>query len=432
MTDANEAQPVRLNLLLLDDEKDILYGIERLLKNEYRIITFSKGQDALDYLKENPVDLIMSDMRMPSMDGVEFLAKSREIQQEPIRLLLTGYSDMEATVKIINDGGVYTYIGKPWDDQELKMTLSKAAEHYTLRKEAKQLSTRLVTANKELAQFNKSLEEKVSQRTIALVASKEKLQLALKNQQNLFQDILDMMSSTIEYRTGVGAGHVKRIALQCRAVAIHSGFDDIVCKRIYLCALLYEIGKVGLTDEVLRKTKLNGESVDSELAAHPIIGAKIIGRVKRFASLTENILHQDENYDGTGVPDHLLGEAIPIGARIIRIVKDFDDLVTGKENKQYMSTVEARKWLTSRADIWYDKKVMQVFFSILSDRNNNDEEMEYSVGIESLKIGDTLIEDLVVNGNVMVKEGQQVNTSMIKNLSNYEVTHNLKLTLFVR
>ena len=172
----------------------------------------------------------MSDMRMPNMDGAEFLTKSREIQPQAIRLLLTGYSDMESTIQAINEGGVYTYIAKPWDNDGLKLTLEKAADHYNLRKEAKQLSANLMLANKELDGFNKSLEQKVADRTKALEASKEKLQGALKTQQSLLQDVLEMMSSTIEYRTGVGSGHTRRIALQCKAIAAHLGFDEVLCR----------------------------------------------------------------------------------------------------------------------------------------------------------------------------------------------------------
>jgi response regulator RpfG family c-di-GMP phosphodiesterase len=431
MTQQNEMEASQLTLLLLDDEQDILNALKRLLRKMFTLVTFTQGQAALDYLQDNTVDLIISDMRMPNMDGAEFLAKSRNLHPETMRLLLTGYSDMDSTIKAINDGGVYCYIGKPWDNDALKMTLDKAAEHYCLKKEAKKLGENLLAANKELESFNKSLEKKVTERTSALESSKQKLQGSLKTQKSLLQDVLEMMSSTIEYRTGVGSGHTRRIALQCKAIAVHLGFDEAQCRFTYLSALLHEIGKVGLSDDALKQNKFDSDNLNEALASHPVIGAEIVGRVKRFAILTENIRHQDENYDGTGLPKHLKAEDIPIGARIIRVVKDFDHLIAGKNNHHRMSIKDAKNWIVTRVNIWYDKGVVDAFFAILSDRQDDEEGMEYSIGLESVKIGDTLIEDLVLNGNVMLKEGQQVSQLIIEKLSEYERDNNVKLTLFV-
>jgi len=421
-----------LNLLLLDDEQDILNALKRLLRRDYNIVTFNDGHDALAYLEENPIDMIMSDMRMPEMDGAAFLTKSRDIQPNAIRLLLTGYSDMDSTIKAINDGGVYTYIGKPWDNQDLKLTLSKACDHYLLKKEAKQLNEQITKANEELAQFNQSLELKVQQRTAALQASKQKLHGALNTQKDLLYDVLDMMSATIEYRTGFSPGHSKRIAIQCKTLAKYLKLDDADCRRVYLCALLHEIGTVGLDDDILKSSTLGAGKLDDALITHPAIGAEIVGKVKRFASLTENILHQNENIDGTGFPGHLSGDDIPIGARIIRVVKDFDFLIAGKANDRKMSIANAYAWMKERSGVWYDQHILQSFIDLLGKRESDENEMEFSIGIEALKPGDKLLEDLILhNGNVMLKAGQEVNSTMIEKLKEYEETYNTKVTLFI-
>jgi response regulator RpfG family c-di-GMP phosphodiesterase len=421
-----------LTLLLLDDEEDIINALKRLLRNEYRIVPFSKCSDALDYLQENHVDIIMSDMRMPRMDGAEFLAHAKEIIPNAIRLLLTGYSDMDSTVKAINDGGVYTYISKPWNNQDLKLTLEKASDHYLLKKEAKRLNEEVVQANQELEIFNQSLELKVTQRTSALQASTKKLKTTLQTQKELFFDVLDMMSATIEYRTGFSTGHSKRIAIQCKTLAKNLGLDEAHCRRIYLCALLHEIGTVGLTDEVLQASSIGAGKLDDSLITHPMIGAEIIGKVKRFAPLTDNIRHQNENFDGTGLPEHLSGDDIPIGARIIRIVKDFDFLIAGKTNDKRMSISNAYAWMKARADTWYDSHILLAFIDLLGSRESDDSEMEFSIGVEALNPGDTLLEDLRLhNGSIMLKAGQEVTSVMIEKLKEYEKTHNTIVTLFI-
>lgn len=440
MSDDVVNESPQLSLLLIDDEANILNALKRLLRKEYSIVTFTNGHEALAYLAENPIDIIMSDMRMPEMDGAEFLTKSREIHPNAVRLLLTGYSDMESTITAINEGGVYTYIGKPWENEELKLTLAKAAENYSLKKQAKTLTDKLATANNELATvnddlatLNESLEEKVNQRTAALNASKQKLTGTLNIQKELLHDVLDMMSATIEYRTGYSTGHIKRIAAQSRGVAQLLGLDRPTCRRVYLCALLHEIGTVGLKDDVLANIKLGSEKLDDSFASHPVIGAEIVGKVKRFSSLIGSIKHQNENFDGTGVPDHLSGDDIPIGARIIRVVKDFDFLIAGKDNAKKMSVKNAEAWIKDKADTWYDRNVMKVFMDIIAKRSLEDDSgIECSVGLETLKAGDMLLEDLVLhNGNTMLKAGQEVNRTIIEKLREYEENYNTKVTLFI-
>ena len=428
----NDEDSGRLNLLLLDDEQDIINSLKRVLRKDFNIVSFTDGAAALEYLQENPIDIIISDMRMPVMNGAEFFTQAREFHPHAIRILLTGYSDMETTVQAINDGGIYTYIGKPWENQELKLLLKQASEYYLLKKETRELNGKLQQVNNKLSNFNQELELKVAQRTHALESSKESLTQTLKTQNTLLHDVLDMMSTTIEYRTGFGAGHNKRIALQCKAVARHLALDDATCRRIYLCALLHEIGTVGLSDEVLANIDFGTGKLDEEFAHHPVIGAAIVGRVHRFDALKENILHQNENVDGTGTPDHLSGDHIPIGARIIRVVKDFDFLIAGKENNKTMAVNDARSWLMSRANEWYDPTIISALFSVLLNRESHDETMEYSVGIESLKVGDILAEDLILtNGNTMLTAGQAITSAMISKLKHYEDNYDTKITLFI-
>jgi len=432
---AHVEQPVdvetKLDLLLLDDENHILSALTRLLRKDYNIVSFNEGQEALTYLADNTVQIIMSDMRMPNMDGAQFLSEARKIQPESIRILLTGYSDMESTISAINDGRVYTYIGKPWDNDGLKLTLEKAASHFTLKQQNVALTNSLVTSNNELEQLNQSLEERVAKRTQALQASRQRLADSLNTQKSLLADVLDMLSATIEYRTGHGTSHLSRVAKQCRSLARKLTLDEATCRRIYFCGLLHEIGMVGLSDEVLNNFDMSN-ATDDALTSHPVIGATIVGRLKRLAGLTDNILHQNENYDGTGTPQHLSGQDIPIGARIIRVVKDFDYLVAGSKNDNKMSISNAQAWMKERANIWYDRKILEAFNQLLIERSHtDDDDFDFSVGLERLKVGDVLAEDLVLhNGNIMLKAGQEVNQVVIDKIRQYEETYNTKVTLF--
>ena len=161
-------------LLFVDDEQNILNSLKRLFRREgYEILTAPGGQEGLELLRENDVSLIVSDQRMPKMIGADFLAHARELSPNSVRIMLTGYSDLEAATQAINEGGIYRYVTKPWDDDEIKQIVREALERFELEAENRRLSEELRVKNEELEAFNARLEEKVKQRT-------EELQLKVK------------------------------------------------------------------------------------------------------------------------------------------------------------------------------------------------------------------------------------------------------------
>lgn len=156
-------------LLFVDDEEKVQLALKRLFfSDKYEIYTASSSQEALKIIKEVPVDLIISDQRMPEMTGVDFFIESMNIVPDAIRIILTGYADMDAAIGAINKGNVYKFIMKPWENDDIKLSVEKALEHYDLIIENKRL-------NEELKAWNKTLERKVIERTEELQEEKNKL-----------------------------------------------------------------------------------------------------------------------------------------------------------------------------------------------------------------------------------------------------------------
>lgn len=137
-------------ILCVDDESDNVEALERLLRKKYNILKATSGAEGLELLKENKISLIISDQRMPKMTGVQFLAKSTTINPEAIRILLTGYTDVEFIIDAINTGQVYKYVNKPWDPVDLTNTIDKAIEKYELSHELKEKNEQLTEALEEL------------------------------------------------------------------------------------------------------------------------------------------------------------------------------------------------------------------------------------------------------------------------------------------
>lgn len=160
-----------IKILCVDDEKNVLRSLRRLfLDDDYEIITASGGEEGLELLKEDrDIQLIISDYRMPGMDGVEFLQKACELNPETIRIVLSGYADTAAVVAAINDGQIYKFIPKPWNDHELRANIIKALDVYFLRRKNEKMAKELMEMNEELQHINANLEETVETRTAELI-----------------------------------------------------------------------------------------------------------------------------------------------------------------------------------------------------------------------------------------------------------------------
>jgi len=146
-------------ILIVDDQVEVLNTLRRLLMKNYEVATASSGKDALNYLRDNTVAVILSDQRMPEMDGVTFLEKAKEMQPEAVRIMITGYADIEATVGAVNQAGIYQYISKPFEPDELKTIVKKAVKQYQTARDAESLQKQLIEKNRELEEANLKLNE---------------------------------------------------------------------------------------------------------------------------------------------------------------------------------------------------------------------------------------------------------------------------------
>ncbi len=156
-----------VKVLFVDDEPNVLRALERLfLDEEYTLLRADSGEEGLRLLQENePVPLVVSDYRMPGMSGVEFLKTVYERWPETVRIVLSGYADTATIVEAINEGHIYKFIPKPWNDDELRITIAKAVEVYFLRRENIHLAEELCQMNEQLLGLNEELEQRVRART---------------------------------------------------------------------------------------------------------------------------------------------------------------------------------------------------------------------------------------------------------------------------
>ncbi|MEW6328241.1 MAG: response regulator [Thermodesulfobacteriota bacterium] len=188
-------------ILIVDDEANILQSLKRVFRREpYRVLTASSGPEGLEILGKEHVDLIISDQRMPEMSGTQFLARAKDLYPETIRIILSGYTDVDSITEAINVGNVYKFILKPWEDEAFKTTIRESFEMTRLQRENRKLTETIKKQNEELRYLNKNLEKEVGDRTVEIKLQNEALKLA--------RDILESLPVAV-----VGADDEETIVL---------------------------------------------------------------------------------------------------------------------------------------------------------------------------------------------------------------------------
>ncbi|MFD0752174.1 response regulator [Mucilaginibacter calamicampi] len=140
----------KISVLYVDDEENNLFSFKAVFRVKYQVYTAISGDEALKILGERPIEIIITDQRMPNMTGVEFLEKVIELYPDPMRLLLTGYADMNAVVDAVNKGKIFHYLSKPWNEEELDITINRAHEAYLQKEKLKEENKLLGTSNDQL------------------------------------------------------------------------------------------------------------------------------------------------------------------------------------------------------------------------------------------------------------------------------------------
>ncbi|MBN2653696.1 MAG: response regulator [Nitrospirae bacterium] len=349
----DRAQP-KLNILFIDDEQHILSSLKRLFMDEpYDVYTASSGADALELMKKLQFAVIVSDQRMPVMSGSEFLEKAKIMQPESLRMVLTGYADINTAMNAINIGGASRYLTKPWNDNEIIMIIRDAAEKYNLLVENKRLTELTIKQNEELRKWSTELEFYVQQHTIDLSKRNKELDELNKKMQQTLGQIIVSFTTLMELRDKSMHSHASNVALMSSDIAGKIGLNDDAIKKISIAGQLHDIGKIGIPDLIMIKNP-EQYTIDEmhEYKKHPIRGQAALDAIDFFREPALLIRHHHEHINGSGFPDMLKGDQIPLGSRIICIADAMDRLVNSHEIS--MSVEDALAKIKNELTIKYD------------------------------------------------------------------------------
>lgn len=413
-------------VLLVDDEPHILASLRRLFRTTgYEVFSAESGAEGLAILEREKMDVVVSDMRMPEMTGAQFLEHVFTRWPDVKRILLTGYSDVESTIAAVNRGKIWRYIAKPWNDEDLLLTVQQAVAHRGLMNENARLLKLTQVQNEELKVLNATLEARVDERT-------RQLQQALKSLRLSFVNSVHVLSNVMEMRGGALAGHSRRVADNARKVAKHLGMDESAVQEVFLAALLHDIGKLGLSDAAIDHPYNSlGPDMRAEVIKHPARGEMLLMPIEQLAGAAALIRDHHELFDGSGYPAGKSGMQIPLGARILSVVNDFDALQIGLLAEHQFSKGEALHYLVENRGRRYDPTVVDAFSAVLVEANPDDF-VEIPLRPSSLKPGCRLTRDLLHHeGYLLLAKDHVLQAGEIDQLVRLEATEKQPLTLYI-
>ena len=358
-------------VLLVDDDPNLLAACRRQLYKRFELATAKSGVEGLRILaEEGPFALIVSDMRMPQMDGAQFLAKARETCPMTSRIMLTGNNDTLTAMKAVNEGRIFRFLNKPCQPEDLTHAIEAGIEQYRL-----------------------------------LRVEKDMLERTLKGSISVLADVMALAKPLAFGR----ATRVRRIAC---SVAARLKIQDHW--QVELAAMLSQIGCISVAEEILKKAyqfhPLSSEDQQT-FQSHPVVGSDLVARIPRLEPVADIILHQERQFDGrdaTGLVKR--GEEIPLGARILKPALDYDALLTvGNSSIESLMIMEARTG-------WYDPHILEIFKQVFV----NDAIFKVKrIPAREIYPGAMLAHDLkTTDGLLLLAKGQEITGPLCTCLKN--------------
>lgn len=328
-----------VTVMVVDDEIGPRQSFRMVLKDRYNVVQASGGAEALQKLEERrgQVDVVLMDIKMPGMDGVTLLKEVKRLYPEIEVALVTAYASVETARNAVRLGAV-DYLIKPFNRADLEEIIAAGLA----RRRGKQRD-RIALQRLELA--NRSLFDEVTR--------------AREDIRDHFANTVKALIGAIDAKDHYTAGHSERVAAVSRLIGMEAGLEDQKLEMLYQAAMVHDIGKIGISETVLRKRGPLLDSEFDEMKKHPLIGAEILAPVDFFREDISAVIMHHERFDGKGYPHGLAGAGISLNARIISIADSVDAMASERSYSRALSPVEICKALEMGAGTQFDPDLVR-------------------------------------------------------------------------
>ena len=322
-------------VLVVDDDQFALRSIAKVLEGEsYQVATAASGSEAIDLLKQDSFDLILADLKMPGIDGLEVLRQTREIAPQAVVLIFTGYASLESAIEALREGA-YDYLVKPCSTDELRLKIEKGLERV------------------RLAEERQRAEEKLRR-------SYEKLQRALEG-------TVHTLVAAIEMRDPYTAGHQRRVTQLACAIAHEMGLPEERVEGIRMAGLIHDIGKMNIPAEILSKPGLLSDLEYSLIKNHAQVGHDVLKEMDFPWPLAQIVLQHHERMDGSGYPQGLAGEDIILEARILAVTDVVEAMASQRPYRPSVGLDKALEEISQNRSVLYDPEVVDACLKLFAE-----------------------------------------------------------------
>ena len=377
-------------ILFVDDEPNVLSAFQRQLRKQFTVETALGPIEGLAALRNwQEFAVVVADMRMPEMNGVEFLAQVKAFAPDVVRMMLTGNADQTTAIDAINEGSIFRFLNKPCPPEKLTQALEAGLRQH-----------QLITAERELLEHTFSACVKVLGEILAMAEPKS-------------------------------FGHNETLRNNIRTVANFMKVGQPW--ELEVAAMLAHIGYVTIPPEVMLKARightLSGREQDL-FRRIPAIGSNLLSQIPRLEEVSKTILYQNKRFDGGGFPeDAVAGIAIPLGARVLRVLFDLSELETrGISRKAALMELNRRPG-------WYDPEILKTLDACLapeSGESANGKKPPMTVSFSNLRVGHVLASDLkTMDGILIVGAGNEITPPLMQRLRNFSSLSGIKEPILV-
>jgi putative nucleotidyltransferase with HDIG domain len=315
--------------MIADKEPADLRRLEKLFGSTHHVLYATSGEEALRLLEQHDVALLITDQRLPGMTGTELLEQAAELRPHMVRIILTAHADASALVDAINRGQVYRYATKPWGDEDMRLTVVRALQHYEVTR-----------SRHEADETNKRLARRLQAMTRGVVRA---------------------IADTLEAKDRYVYGHARRVSGYASAIGRRMRLGVGALEQLSLAALLHDVGKISTPDSILLKPAALDEEERAVVRLHSERGARLLGAVPEMEEVAAAVRHHHENFDGTGYPEGLAGERIPLASRIIHVADAYDAMTSPRPFRDALDHEQAVRALECGAGSQFDPEVVAAF-----------------------------------------------------------------------
>ena len=343
MADSQGIQAV----LVVDDEEPIRNALKKFLtQQQFEVYTAASGEEALQQLKRHHLALMLCDIRMPGMSGVDLVPQAIEAEPDLAILMLTAVNDATSAALCMQRGAM-DYLTKPIELADLGRAVHRALK----RRE-------MLAENRHLNQW---LKEEVTTRTAEL--QRERMRM-----ERISTATLEALVNAMEAKDPYLRGHSARVADLSATIAAEYGLSDDVVEQVRVAGRLHDLGKIGTRDDVVNKEGPLTPDEFEHVKQHVVIGSQILAPLSHLGDVITYVRHHHERWDGSGYPDGLSGEAIPIGARVIGAAEVYDALSTSRPYQDKLTPEQAVEHMAHLSGTVLDPKVYEALVMVVSRR----------------------------------------------------------------